>query len=149
MKKVRARERREKAAMLRILADHDIEGHVRRLVRICSSPEWADIWASLACRVDSFDELGLAHDTADSDVWHLSQREGIVLITGNRNAEDETSLEKTIRRFGNDKSLPVITISDPKRFMKDRSYAEAVTAQVLQDLMDLEILRGTGRLFVP
>ena len=136
-------------AMLRILADHDIEGHIRRLVRICSSREWADIWASLACRVDSFEELGLAHNTADNDVWQLCQKEGIVLITGNRNAEDETSLELTIRRLGTDRSLPVITISDPKRFMRDRDYAETVAAQVLQDLMDLEVLRGTGRLFVP
>ena len=72
-----------------------------------------------------------------------------MLVTGNRNAEDETSLEMAIRRFGTERSLPVITISDPKRFMTDRDYAQAGTAQFLQNLMDLEILRGTGRLFVP
>ena len=44
--------------MLRILADHDVEGHVKRLVRICSSSEWADIWASLSCQVDSFGGVG-------------------------------------------------------------------------------------------
>jgi hypothetical protein len=135
--------------MLRILADHDVEGHVRALVRICSLPEWADTWASLACQVDSFEGMGIAHDTIDSEVWRLCQKESIVLVTGNRNAEDETSLEMTIRAFGTDKSLPVITISDPKRFLIDRAYAQAATAQFLQDLMDLEILRGTGRLFIP
>ena len=135
--------------MLRILADHDIEGHVRRLVRICSSREWVDIWASLACQVDSFETLGLSQDAADRDVSRLCQEKGIVLVTGNRNAEDETSLELAIRELGAKESLPVITISDPKRFLKDRDYAQAVTAQFLQDLMDVEILRGTGRLFVP
>ena len=47
------------ATMLRILADHNVEGHVQLLIRVCSSPEWADIWMSLACQIDSFEELGI------------------------------------------------------------------------------------------
>ena len=135
--------------MLRILADHDVEGHVRALVRIASSPEWADVWASLTCRVDSFKQLGLPHNTTDSEVWQLCQERGIVLITGNRNADGLTSLEMAIRDFGTDKTLPVITISDPKRLLRDGDYARAATARLLEYLMDLESLRGTGRLFIP
>ena len=54
-----------------------------------------------------------------------------------------------IRNLRTDKSLPVITISDPERLLSDRDYAQAATAQLLQDLIDLESLRGTGRLFIP
>ena len=135
--------------MLRVLADHDVEGQVQALVRLCSSPEWAELWESLGCRVESFELLGLPHDTVDSKVWQFCQELGIVLITGNRNAEDDTSLEMAIRSFGTSRSLPVITIGDSKRLMKDRDYAEAAAAQLIQTLMDLESLRGTGRLFIP
>ena len=125
--------------MPRILADHDVEGHVRALIRVCSAPEWAEIWESLACKVDSFEGLGLPHETADAAVWQLCQEHGIVLITGNRNADGPTSLEMAIRNFGTDKSLPVITISDPKRLLRDRGYARAAAAQLIQDLIDLEM----------
>jgi Tfp pilus assembly ATPase PilU len=135
--------------MLRILADHDVEGHVQALIRVCSGPEWGEIWESLACKVDSFEGLGLPHETADAEVWRLCQERGIVLITGNGNAEGPTSLEMAIRNLGSDKSLPVITISDPKRLLRDRDYAQAATARLLQDLIDLDTLRGTGRLFIP
>ena len=135
--------------MLRILADHNVERHVQVLVRIFSSPEWTGIWASLACQVDTFERLGIPHDTIDSELWQLCQERGIVLITGNRNADGPTSLELAIREHRTDKSLPVITISDPDRLLIDRDYAQAVTASLLQDLMDLEMLLGTGRLYVP
>ncbi len=96
--------------MLRILADHNVEGHVDALVSICSSPEWADIWTALACQVDTFERLGLPDDTDDIELWQFCQERGIVLITGNRNADGATSLERTIRKFRNDQSLPVLTI---------------------------------------
>lgn len=83
--------------MLRILADHDVEKHLRVLLGLCSSPEWADVWASLACEVDSFARLGLPHATIDIDVWQLCQELGIVLVTGSRNADGPTSLEVAIR----------------------------------------------------
>ena len=135
--------------MLRILADHNVERHVQVMVRLCSSPEWADIWASLACQIDTFEGLGLPYEMIDSELWQLCQERGIVLVTGNRNADGATSLEMAIRNFRTDKSLPVITISDPDRLLTDRYYAQVATARLLQDLIDLESLRGTGRLFIP
>ncbi len=134
---------------LRILADHDVEGHVQVLLRLCASAEWAEIWESLACHADSFEGLGLSHETTDIKVWQLCQEREIVLVTGNRNADGPTSLEIAIRQLGAEKSLPVITISDSKRLLRDRDYAQAAAAQLLQDLVDLESLRGTGRLYIP
>ncbi len=135
--------------MLRILADHNVEGHVQAIVRICLSPEWADVWASLACQIDSFEVLGLPHETIDTELWQLCQERGIVLITGNRNADGATSLEMAIRNLRTDNSLPVVTISDPDRLLTDRAYAQAVTVRLLEHLMDLDRLRGTGRLYIP
>lgn len=117
--------------------------------RVCSSREWADVWASLACQIDSFEGLGVPHETIDSELWQLCQEQGIVLITGNRNADGPTSLEVTIRAFRTDKSLPVITISDPDRLLRDQNYVQTAAAKLLEHLWDLERLRGTGRLYIP
>ena len=135
--------------MPRILADHNVEGHLQILIRCCSAPEWIDVWASLACQIDSFERLGLHHETIDTELWQLCQGHGIVLITGNRNADGPTSLEMAIRNFGTEESLPIITISDPKRLQKDREYAIAAAGRLLEYLSDLEGLRGTGRLYIP
>ncbi len=135
--------------MLRILADHNVERHVQVLVRICLSPEWAAVWAALECQVDTFKGLGIPHETIDTELWQLCQDRGIVLITGNRNADGPTSLEIAIRRFRTDESLPVVTIGDPDRLLTDRDYALAATARLIDYLLDLESVRGTGRLYVP
>jgi hypothetical protein len=135
--------------MPRIMADHNIERHFQVLIGICSSPEWAEIWASLACEVDSLERLGLPNETADVELWQLCQERGVVLITGNRNADGPTSLEAAIRTLRTDGSLPVITLSDPDRFLIDRDYAHAATERLLERLLDLENLRGTGRLYIP
>ena len=43
----------------------------------------------------------------------------------------------------------VVTIADPDRLMRDRDYAERAAAQLLEYLLDLENLRGAGRLYIP
>jgi hypothetical protein len=132
-----------------IMADHDVEGHLRVLLSIWSSHKWADIWADTFCEIESFARLGILETASDEDVWQLCQERDIVLITGNRNAESDDSLEMTIRRRGTPQSLPVLTIADPNRLMKDRRYAEEVAAQVLDYVRDIENMRGSGRLYWP
>jgi len=132
-----------------IMADHDVEGHLKVLMNIWLSSIWIDLWSELHCSVESFERLDIGDDTADSDVWRLCQEKEIVLVTGNRNAEGEESLEQTIRRLGTPDSLPVLTIGDPNRLMRDRLYAEEVAAQLLDYLRDIDELRGTGRLYLP
>jgi hypothetical protein len=132
-----------------IMADHNVEGHLQVLLNIWSSPGWADLWAEAACGIESFERLGLADTASDADIWRLCQVREIVLLTGNRNAEGEDSLELTIKRLGTAQSLPVLTISDPDRLMKDRPYAEDVAAQALDYIRDIENMRGAGRLYLP
>ncbi len=131
------------------MADHDVEGHLQLLIRIWSSDEWSELWSALACRIETFERLGISTTSPDTDIWRLCQERQIVLITGNRNAESEDSLEATIRREGNKDSLPVFTISDPDRLFQDRAYAESVAERAIDYLQSLDGLRGTGRLFVP
>jgi hypothetical protein len=132
-----------------IMADHNVEGQFQVLLGIWTSAEWYDIWESLSCETQSFHRLGIPYNTSDSELWRLCQQHEIVLITGNRNANDTDSLEATIREQADAASLPVLTIADPDRIMTSRDYAERVAAQVLDYLMELEKLRGAGRLYVP
>ena len=135
--------------MPKIMADHNVEGHLEVLMTIWSSPEWNDIWAEMACEIESFERLAIPHDIPDTQLWELCQQNEIVLVTGNRNAEADDSLEASIERLGTSRSLPVVTIGDPDRLIRDRHYAERAAAQLLEYLLDLEDLRGAGRLYVP
>ncbi len=135
--------------MPRIMADHNVEGHLQVLLTIWSSSAWGDVWRGIGCDLESFERLGIAPDTSDTDLWEVCQTHEIVLLTGNRNAEGADSLEAAIASLGTARSLPVITIGDPDRLLRDRDYAQRVAAQVLEYLLDLENLRGTGRLYVP
>lgn len=135
--------------MPRIMTDHNVEGHLQVLTNIWSSAAWSEMWEALGCEIESFDRLGIPHDTRDTDLWELCQEHGIVLVTGNRNAEGTDSLENAIETLGTPRSLPVVTIGDPDRLLRDRQYAQRAAAQLIEYLLDLEDLRGAGRLYVP
>jgi hypothetical protein len=132
-----------------ILVDHDVEGQVEEILSIWTSPNWIDLWQSLDFEVETFEGIGLPDDTQDVDVWHFCQAREMVLITGNRNARGANSLEQASQRLNQPTSLPVLTIADPNRVMIDRQYAERVASRILDYLFDIELVRGTLRLFVP
>jgi hypothetical protein len=46
-------------------------------------------------------------------------------------------------------SLPVVTLANPQRILRDRHYAEKVAERLLERLIAIEDFRGTGRLYVP
>ena len=135
--------------MAGIMADHNVEGHFVVLLRLWTSDAWRAVWESLQLEVESFERLGIPHDTSDHDLWQLCQRHKIILLTANRNDEGPHSLEATIRTLTVPSSLPVLTIADPELVLASRDYAERVAIQVLQYLLDLDHFRGVGRLFVP
>jgi hypothetical protein len=132
-----------------ILSDHDVEGQLKVLLSIWTSPDWIELWEMIDCHVYTFRRLGIASTTKDSELWQLCQARGYVLLTGNRNADDVESLEITIQRLNRADSLPVITIADADRVMSDRRYAERAAGQILEILYDVEKVRGMRRLFVP
>ena len=46
-------------------------------------------------------------------------------------------------------SLPVLTISDPRRVIREPVYARECAISLLDFVERIETLRGTGRLFIP
>ena len=134
-----------------ILADNDVGGAVAGLRRILESEEWAEFSATLALRFVEFVEfvdVGLTRDASDRVVWQTCQEVGAVLVTGNRASGDD-SLEQTIQDHAGADSLPVVTIGDPQRLVRDRAYASECALRLLDLLERIETLRGTGRLFIP
>jgi len=131
--------------MLTLMADHNAEGHLEALLTVWSRPDWHSFWQA----ANSFESLQLSADASDEIVWRVCQSRDILLLTCNRNADDEDSLEEVIRRQGTSTSLPVFTIADPDRLIRDRDYVERTAARLLEYIYDLENIRGTGRLFVP
>src|SRR5437762_1251189 len=132
-----------------ILCDHDVEGQLRVLFSVWTSPEWLELWEMLNCRLHTFQSLGISTNTPDSDLWKLCQTWQFVLLTGNRNADSDDSLEVTSQRLNQPRSLPVLTLADADRVIIDRQYAERVASRILDYPVDLDNLQGTRRLFVP
>lgn len=135
--------------MAGIMADHNIEGHFETLMRVWTSDSWKSLWQNLEVEIESFDQLDLPFDTSDRHLWQVCQQRDIMLITANRNDDGPNSLEATIRDLNHSSSLPVFTIANPELVLTSPDYAERVAIQVLEYLMALDDLRGTGRLFVP
>ena len=67
----------------------------------------------------------------------------------NRNQDGPDSLETTIRELSGPDNLPVLTISDVDTLRTNRAYAERVVERLYEYVIDIEDLRGTGRLYLP
>jgi hypothetical protein len=132
-----------------LLSDHDVQGHVSRLMDICQLPPWVDLWPELECAICTFEEFALPVDATDAAIWQVCQDHNILLITGNRNAASPASLEMTIRQRHASNCLPVLTLADPDRILHDRHYVESIVERLFDILIDPDALRGTGRLYLP
>jgi hypothetical protein len=132
-----------------ILADHNLEGHFRRMVARMQQPPWQEFWEGLGIDAFTFPDLGLPGNTSDAEVWRLCQSRGLVLITGNRNHDGPDSLDATIQLEGTEDSLPVVTIADLLKLRDSRDYAEKVIEQLLEHLVGINLVRGTGPLYIP
>jgi hypothetical protein len=132
-----------------IMADHDIEGQIQVLLRLLTSAEWHALWTELAVHVESFASLDVPTNTPDAALWRLCQTQGIILITGNRNQDSPESLEAVMQTDNTAASLPVLTIGEPQRILTSRAYAYRVVERLVEYLIDVENLRGTGRLYLP
>lgn len=132
-----------------ILADHNADGHVEVLLRTLLSDEWLEMWNEFDVPFLTFAELGLSSDVDDVTLWRTCQREQVVLITNNRNAEGPESLEYMIHTETTADCLPVLTLANAERIRTDREYAEQTAVRLLECLLDIENYRGTARIYVP
>ncbi len=129
-----------------ILADIHLIGPVEDLVREMQTERWSEFWEALGLVLFHFEDVGL---TPDLEIWQRCQAEQLVLITNNRNEDSPDSLETTIRQHNMANSLPVFTIGNLNEFRKSRDYAEHVLERLYEYLLDINRVRGTGRLFLP
>ncbi len=135
--------------MINLLADVNIQGHVARLVARMQAEPWREFWDFLQLRCLTFPDVSL--DPADPDpvVWQRCQERQILLLTNNRNDDGPDSLAATIRNQNTANSLPVFTISAADRLLAGHDYADRVIETLLRYLLEIDGLRGTGRLYLP
>ena len=135
-----------------IVADHNIEGHVRRLVELLERSLFCAEWLSMKMAVHTVVTLGFTFDVDDRSLWNYCQEHGIVIVTANRNSQGDDSLGVAILESGPE-SLPVFTLADSERVLNDDRYAEAVAIELLEKLQDIlnrpETILGSGRIFLP
>jgi hypothetical protein len=55
--------------MQRILADHDVQGQVSRLMDLCQRPPWVGLWRELECVLCTFEDFDLSADATDATIW--------------------------------------------------------------------------------
>lgn len=135
--------------MLGLIADANVQKHLDRLIDILRQPYWFELWADLDCRVVTFADLALPHAIPDDVLWRVCQQRQLVLVTANRNRDGADSLQAAIEASLQSDSLPVLTLSNARRVLKDREYAGRVAERLLNTLLDIDILRGSGRLYLP
>src|SRR5437016_2455225 len=88
-----------------ILVDHNMEGQAGLLWESLVASGWL---ALLPVRLTTFAQVGLSIESSDREVWRFAQEQSMLLLTDNRNMEDEHSLEQTIRDENIGTSLPVL-----------------------------------------
>jgi hypothetical protein len=132
-----------------ILADVNIQGQMDALVVVIQAEPWKLFWDYLSVKYLHFSDIALLPSSPDSVVWQTCQDGELVLITDNRNQHGTDSLETTIRSRSTSTSLPVFTISDTPRLRTSRDYADRVIETLLDSLLRIDDLRGSGRLFLP
>lgn len=132
-----------------IVADANIEGHVERLVDHVLGSSWVDFWNHRGIAHQEFRNIGLTDRSPDNAVWRKCRQEQLVLITANRNNDGPDSLEAATRSENTPDSLPVMTPADPDRIPNGGDYAERVVARLIEYLLDIDLYRGTGWLYLP
>jgi hypothetical protein len=132
-----------------ILADANIEGQVDLLIARMQSETWREFWDYLGLRHVTFADVGLDRTDTDSVVWQRCQDADLLLLTDNRNDDGPDSLETTIRSRNTPRSLPIFTIGETRRLRASTEYADQVIDRLLSYILEIDELRGTGRLFLP
>lgn len=130
---------------MRVLVDYNLKGYVVLLQGTLAADGWLEL---LSLRFVMLEEAGLAVDSSDRLIWQFAQTNQMLLLTANRNAKGQDSLEQTIREAGTSTSLPVITIGNLARLI-EREYREQCAARLVDIMLYIENYLGVSRLFIP
>jgi len=130
---------------MQILIDHNIEGFAPLLLGVLAKEGWVEL---LQLQFLYFSETTLPVDSDDTTVWRYVQSAGALLLTSNRNRQNDTSLQATIERENHPTALPVLTLSQPEHLWVP-AYRLQVALKIAEIIIYLDHYRGTGRLYVP
>jgi hypothetical protein len=122
-----------------------MKGLAPLLFEVLNKDGWAEL---LSIEFIYFADLELAVDSKDDTIWRLAQSRGMVLLTDNRNDDDETSLTAVMRQENTLTSLPVVTVGNSKRLV-NAEYRQMAANRLAEILFYLEDYFGAGRLFIP
>jgi predicted nuclease of predicted toxin-antitoxin system len=128
-----------------ILVDYNLTGYIVLFQGTLAADGWLEL---LSIRFATLQEVGLAADTNDRMIWRFAQANQMLLLTANRNAKGEDSLEQTIREEGASTSLPVITIGNLDRLVEQK-YREQCSARLADIVFSIENYLGVNRVFIP
>jgi len=128
-----------------VLVDYNLTGYIVLFQGTLAAEGWFDF---LSIRFVTLEEAGLAADSDDRTIWRFAQSNQMLLLTANRNAKGENSLEQTIREESTSTSIPVITIGNLDRLV-EREYREQCSARLADIVLFLENYLGVSRLFIP
>ncbi len=128
-----------------ILVDRDLDGHLVYLKTGLQETGWDQL---IRVEFKRLRDYGLPDNYPDQEIWRFVQQRGLLLVTNNRNSEDETSLETTMQRESTADSLPIVTVSD-KDDLTQADYRQQVAQSLVRIIIDLDDYRGARRLWVP
>lgn len=134
-----------------LLADANLTGHFRYLLRLLQKLDLAAVFAELSLHFLSIDEAGLPLDIDDRSLWGFCQREGWVLYTANRNAAGADSLQQTLDGLWQPGCLPLITLANKIEFEHSAAYRERVAIDVAELLFGVAVgdYCDESRIYVP
>jgi hypothetical protein len=132
-----------------VLADVNGEGQWKAVLRRLEGPYWREVWVKFNLQVETFHNLGLDKEVSDAVLWRLCQEKQLLLITCNRNKDQPDSLQAVIEMENTPECLPVFTLADPDRVLESNAYADRVAERLLQYLLEIDNVRGSGRLYLP
>lgn len=128
-----------------ILLDHDLAGNGIFIEQGLKETGWDQL---IQFRFTRLRDYGFPDNLPDQEIWRFVQTQRLLLVTNNRNSENETSLQATLRRESTFTSLPVVTVSN-KDDLIQTEYRQRVAHSLASIVIDLENYLGTGRVFIP
>ena len=128
-----------------VLVDYNLNREAFLLSGSINSGGWLDL---IPIRLVTFREIGLPINSNDRVVWQFVQANRMLLLTANRNAKDEDSLERVMREENTQNSFPIITIGDPDRVL-EYGYRGSCVEKLVEIAIDIQDYMGVGRLFIP
>lgn len=128
-----------------ILLDNDLAGNGIFIEQGLKETGWDQLIQVQFMRLRDY---GLPDNLPDQEVWRFVQAQHLLLVTNNRNSEDETSLQATLRRENTLASWPIVAVSN-KDALIQTDYRQRVAQSLAEIILYLENYLGAGRLFVP